>query len=205
MVTHRKIHCVFYSHIWCVHKLAHLANDVASKNLRKCMFVETATHSNLAVAFKVHTKMRYGLTGLLVMPSGLPKLATEFAHVAGPLALGPNPAVSPEMVESSVAIMPNIEGPIEDIFLLVNLNDAAKLAGILQYVDQFKILWDLADLPNKSFEVLSQVLLDNDCLSPERWSGITLYEHPKRHVPDIELRRETWSSLLEANPLVAAA
>lgn len=205
MGANRKIHCVFYSHIWCVHQFARLGPCTASKSLKKSVFVEVADQSHLAITFKLHTKLRYGLPGLLVSPNGLHKMAATYQHVAAPLVLAANPAVTTETVESAVALLPHVEMPFEDIFMLIHINDAQKFVGCYQYADHFKILWDLADLPNKSFESLSQTLLEHHCLEGDRWGGITLCEHPWRQVPDLAERRAQWQALLDKNPNIAAA
>lgn len=205
MITNRKIHCIFYSHVWCVHQLAKLGKYTQTKTLQKSIFIELAEQSHMAVTFKVHTKLRYGLPGLLVMPNGLHKLATTYQHVAGPLVLAPNPGVTPETIESAAALLPHVESPFDDIFLLLHINEAEKFSGVYPYVDRFQILWDLADLPNKSFERLSQSLLEHACLDSDRWGGILLCEHPWRKVADIEERRAQWQSLLDENPDIAAA
>ena len=169
------------------------------------VLVELAVSSNLAPVFGEHGKRRHGLAGLLSIKDGLERFATTFKNVPAPLILAPNPSVTEATMESAVALLGTIEGPYDQATLLVHVNDAPKFANTYHYVDRFDILWDTADLPNAALQQLTQVLVENHCVSKDRWGAFRLCRHPYRPLADAAERKVALQEILQEFPLLYAA
>lgn len=169
------------------------------------IFAELATDSHLAPVFNKQSYRRFGLAGLLSFQNCLDKLAITYKNVPAPLVLAPNPAVTPEVLVSAVALLEATQSTATRITLLVHVNDAAKFAHAFQYIHQFGILWDIADPPNLCLEQLAQLLADNHCISPERWAGLFLCNHPWRASADTDNRGTILNTILGEFPQLQSA
>ena len=170
-----------------------------------CVLVELATNSNLAPLFGEQGKRRYGLAGLLSLKDALERLGANFKNIPAPLILAPNPSVTEATMESAVALLGPATGPYNQAALLVHVNDAPKFANAYHHVDRFDILWDTADLPNIALEQLTRVLVENRCISVDRWGAFRLCRHPYRTSADAAERKATLQGILSEFPLLCAA
>jgi hypothetical protein len=200
MNKQRTLRCVFYSHIWAIHRLGRAGlgdfnNDVLA---------ELAVDSHLAPVFRKQFETRWGLAGVLTSSDCLHLISEKYPYVPAPLILAPNPSVSVSALESAVSVLPSTPGPFTQATLLVHVDDAAKFRGAYAHVERFSVLWDLADLPSLALEQLAAVLAENNCLTPARWAGLHVCRHPLRPVPDWEERRSDWLKILGEFPAVNA-
>jgi hypothetical protein len=187
----RTLRCVFYSHIWSIHRLAlaglgDFNNDVLA---------ELAVDSHLAPVFRRQFETRWGLAGVLTSSDCLDLISEKYPYVPAPLILAPNPSVSVSALESAVSVLASTPGQFTQATLLVHVDDAAKFAGCYAHIERFSVLWDLADLPSLALEQLATVLAEHDCLAPGRWAGLHVCRHPLRPVPDWEERRSDWQQI----------
>lgn len=201
MTQERLVQCVFYSHVWTVHLLKHA--DLGP--LANAVLAELAIESHLAPVFREQQKTRYGLAGLLAFSDCLDKLGGNYTNVPAPLILAPNPGVTEVTMESAVALLGSVSGPYDKATLLVHIADAARFANAYQYVDEFRVLWDLADFPNASIAALGDVLARARCLEDGRWRGFHLCSHPLRPTGDLQERRQAFAEAFEQYPALAAA
>ena len=201
MDSHRTVHCVFYSHVWCIH----LIDQAGLGELDNAVLIELANESHLAPVFSRQKNTRYGLPGLLVLPDQLEKLATQFRNLPAPLVLAANPKTTTVALESAAALLATVDNAYDKAVLLVHVNDAAEFINTYDYMDSFSILWDLADLPNRCLQNLTEVLANNHCLTDERWDGLHLCQHPRRPLIDADQRYTVWQNTLAEYPGIAIA
>lgn len=201
MTEQRRIQCVFYSHVWAIHILQQ-ANLGPMSNT---VLVELAVQSNLAPVFRAQKKERYGLAGLLAFNDCLDKIGTTYQQLSAPIVLAPNPMVTEATLESAVALLATTEGPYDKATLLVHINDAPQFSDAYQHVDEFHILWDLADAPNVALQNLCAILAKTHCLNQDTWGGFHLCSHPMRPLADADERRTMFDQIIGEHPALAVA
>jgi hypothetical protein len=197
----RLVQCLFYSHVWTTHLLRHAGLG----NFNNAVLAELAVVSNLAVMFRQQAQMRLGLAGLLAHRNCLDKLGTNYPILPAPLILAPDPAVPAAALESAVSLLSTTTASYDKVTLLVHMNDAPAFANAYHHVDQFSILWDIADPPTGVLECLASVLADNDCITPQRWCGLHLCNHPLRALAAAGERRALLQSVLDEFPRLQPA
>lgn len=194
--TSRPLHCVFYSHVWAIHML----KNAGLGKFDKQVLIELAEHSNFAPVFGLQGKARYGLAGLLRLGGRLEQLGQVLKYAPAPVILAPNPPVSAAALCSAVAMLPSTQSQYEKAVLLVHISEADRFVDAYPHVDSFSILWDVADRPGQSLSRLAELLVDNQCISKERWQGFKLYRHPNRTLPDIAERQAALEAALSEYP-----
>lgn len=214
------LHCLIYSHSWCVYSL-----ESAGLVSQKSLLVELAQESHLAPVFGWHGRPRPGLAPLLVPPMerrwlGRSRLATgaglalekrlrdgigSFPGLSIPLVLAADPPLARAALESGVPLLAEAPSDYAETVLLVHISDAPWLINAFHYPARFSVLWDIADLPSTALPRMAEVLARHHCLTPEHWGGFQLCENPARAVPDAAERRTVWRSLLAEHPVLTAA
>jgi hypothetical protein len=216
MSTAARLRCLIYSHTWCVELLA------SQGFLRgRSLLVELAQESHLAAGCGLHGNRQPGLTPLLAPPSlktrrwfaapppprtlerALRQVWADYPGVGAPLVLAAYPALARGALESAVALLSQTPSEFDEVILLTHVSDVPWLLNVLPYAESFSVLWDIADLPNPSLPRMAEVLTRNEHLSPDRWGGFHLCNHPARKPDDEANRWIAWQRLLDAFPMLA--
>lgn len=211
------LHCLIYSHNWCVHRLE--STPLIGK---RTLLVELAQESHLAPVFRQHGQPQGGLAPLLAPPLqrrwfgrwGLANGPHErleavlgasihmWPGLSVPLVLAADPPLSKAALESAVALLSETPSGFEQIVLLIHISDVPWLITPYQYAQRFSVMWDIADLPSAALPRMAEVLARSHCLAPERWGGFHLSSHPSRLPADLTARHEIWRTLLAEFPAV---
>ncbi len=197
----RTLDCLFYSHAWSIYQLEKLGLIKTGNEL----VLELALESRLAPVFDQSEKRHQGLIPLLQPGTSLHKLAIRHNSVTSPVILAPNPSVAVDIQLSALALATSTESPIDKVITLIHVNDGPTFAGAYPMMSRFSIAWDVADYPNVELSNLTQSLVDQQCLSKEKWNGFFLGSHPDRQSPDNKLREAVLRSLLNEFPVLNAA
>lgn len=196
----RQVQCIFYSHIWSVSMVKHAGLGEMDNSI----LVELGVNSNIAPMFRAQAATREGLAGLLAGNS-LKKLGKELKSVPAPLILAPRPAVPAATLESAVSLLSYAEGEYEKITLLVHISDVPRFAGAYHHVDQFSVLWDIADFPDSNLVRMAKVLVEAQCITRERWRGFHFCNHPRRQVADFASRKDALLGIVNEFPQLTVA
>lgn len=214
------LHCLIYSHNWCVYDLE--STGLATPH---SLLVELAQESHLAPVVGWHGRPRPGLAPLLAPPLerrwfSRPRLVTgsatplerrlrdsarTYPGLAAPLVLAADPPLGRAALESGVPLLAETPSRHTETILLVHISDAPWLVNVFHYATRFSVLWDIADLPSTDLPRMADVLTRHHCLKPEYWGGFHLCENPARAIPDAAERRAVWRGLLAEFPALAAA
>jgi hypothetical protein len=185
-MSHREnaVECVVYSHPWAVDmiKPRHFGN------LQDTLIVELASRSQLASLFDLQHRLRHGLAGILADPRRIEDTAEHHDRLPAPCILAPNPPVSESAIVSAVATLPNLECRFDRFLLLVHVNEHYKFVHAMPYCTRFYFLWDLADPPTHPLATVAGNLRQQGVLSRSNWGGFFWFVHPKRRIPEPELR-----------------
>ena len=200
------LRCIFYSHPWAAFNM-----DIKVQgDLQNKVYVEFAQTSQLATAVGqggagprpgLQGALRYQAfsssrkTSLFSFFSGRRKdpflgVAAKFPGLPAPLILAPDSSVSPAaQVAALISALNASAQTTSQIDILVHYQEALEFSGIFPHVDQFLMLWDLADLPDKKLVSLSQELVSQNYITDELWGGFHLCHSKNRPVSD-EPQRE---------------
>jgi hypothetical protein len=197
MTTSRPIHCLFYSHVWTIYQLEELGLVKPGDE----MLLELGLESRFSDVFGRHEKRR-GLIRLMKPGVNLHMLAYQPQSLHVPIILAPNPAETVEALLASLSLVATIESPIDRVTALVHINDGPLFADAYPLMDDFSIVWDVADFPNPALLALAESLVKEQCLSQDKWKGIHLCNHPGRQLPANKVRESMLRNALNEFPVL---
>jgi hypothetical protein len=195
------LRCIFYSHPWAALKL----KEVGIGSVDNEVLVELAQTSLLTLTITPDSAPhKEGLTGALQMYNGIqqahkkslfaifaPKIPDPFYKVAvhlqgfhSPLILAPTPSVSPAGQIASLLSASALSNQVKQITVLLHYQEAEVFSGLFPHVDEFILLWDIADLPDKKLIDLAQHLTLHRYITTESWGGFHLCQSDHRPVID---------------------
>jgi len=185
--------CVFYSHVWAIYEL----NKAKLNHFDNHLLVELSVCSNLAPVVGEHGKSRLGIAELLQHPNHLETLSGKsFEFIPAPLILAPYPSVSASTLCSAVQLLPTLNISYKYLTLLVHVDDAPNFVSAYHVINRFSILWDIASIPTKTLPFLAETLVDNQCITPERWGGFHFYKNPYYNLPDSTIRINAFQKII---------
>ncbi|MBK8814913.1 MAG: hypothetical protein IPN42_05110 [Methylococcaceae bacterium] len=201
MTADTKIECLFYSHVWTIYELENLGFIKTGDEL----LMELATESRFAPVFDRSEKTSKGIVSLLQPGFSVHKLAFRHSAIKAPIVLAPNPPVAIDHQLAALSLLPSIENHADKVIVLIHVNDAPSFAPAFAIMDNFSIVWDMADFPGIALSALGRSLLNQQCLNKETWKGFFLCNHPNRKLPDIKIRESVLKMLLNEFPVLKAA
>jgi hypothetical protein len=201
MTANTTIECLFYSHVWTIYELENLGIIKTGGEL----LIELATESRFAPVFDRSEKISKGIVSLLQPGFSVHKLAFRHSSIKAPIVLAPNPPVAIDNQLSALSLLPSIENHADKVIVMMHVNDAPSFASAFANMDNFSIVWDIADFPGSELSELGQSLLNQQCLSQETWKGFFLCNHPNRRLPDVKIRESVLKKLLNEFPALKAA
>jgi len=178
----------FYSHPWTLHMLGQ--SGVLAPTER-ALLVEVATESTLAVLASRVPQTSPGTLPLLRRPGKIDfdQISMRLPHVPAPVVLAPRPAVPEELLIASLMVL-DIQDIDRDVVMLLVPASRSELAiPLFPMIDRFRVLWDVADYPNRDLLACTEFLHAHAELTPERWGGVTLCNHWLRRSEDHEQNR----------------
>ena len=184
------VHCLFYTHPWTIDVLRHAKLG----DLSRTVLIELAQRSQLASLINAQHHLRPGVTDILRDPNHLDELMVSAPRFPVPVILAPNPPVSDATMSSAIALLPSVRSNFNRFFVFVHLSEALNFRYAYPYCDRFSFLWDVADPPMFKMGELGAMLRDLGVLNRESWGGFFWFNHPRRHVSNLngrltELRR----------------
>lgn len=201
MSTSRPIHCLFYSHVWSVYQLEALGLIKAGGDL----LLELALESRFAPVFARSGIQHKGITELLQPGFELQKLAYQPKNINNPIVLASNPSATVDALIAVLSLVKTVESPVDSVAVLIHINDALQFVDAYPLMDDFAIIWDVADFPNTALLALTESLAKEQCLSKDKWKGFHLCSHPGRQLPDTKARESILRNLLKDFPALSPA
>lgn len=212
MPNSKSLYCVFYSHPWT----ALLLEKIQDINFFNSILIELSNQAILSQVIVPKVNKKRYLTQALLAPQPPKKSFMDFlsgkkpdafqramqitADMPAPIILAPR-GVSALNQIAALQICANQPTLYHQLIVLVHYEEAQNFAGLYDYVDQFHVLWDVADLPTPRLTELT-TLLANQSLTKERWGGFHLCNHPHRQVADSQQRYHFFESVIADCPLI---
>ncbi len=193
MNNRRQLHCVFYSNVLDIYQL----DSVNICKLNSHIFVELAEVSNLAAVFNRQYKREIGLAALFPSNANLNKLGRRIKNVSAPLILASNRPLSASVNVSTIDLLASVKGTYDQVTFLVHIDDAPKFINAYDYMDEFSIVWDIADYPNHSLQKLAGILTDNRHFNKQSWGGFHLVNHHGEALPGDSERELALRSVID--------
>ena len=178
------VHCLFYTHPWAIDALRHAKLG----DLGQSLLVELAQQSQLASLIDAQHHLRPGVTGILRDPNHLDGLIVSEPRFPMSVILAPNPPVPDATMCSAIALLPSVRSKFNRFFVFVHLSEALNFRYAYPYCDRFSFLWDIADPPMFKMGELGVMLRDLGVLNRESWGGFFWFNHPRRHVSNLDAR-----------------
>lgn len=185
--SHR-IEMCFYSHPWTLHMLGRAGVLTPEK---RTVLVEVATESTLAVLAHRVPRTLPGTVPLLRRPGKIAfdDISSRLQHVAAPVVLAPKPAIPEDLLIASLMVLDVQPVDHDLVMLLVPASRSRLAAPLFPMVDRFRVLWDVADYPNRDLLMCTETLHAHGELTEARWGGVTLCNHWLRRSEDHEQNR----------------
>ena len=178
------VHCLFYTHPWTIDAL----RSAKLGDLSQTLLIELARRSQLASLIDVQHRMRPGVTGILRHLNQLDELIVSAPRFPLPVILAPNPPVSDATMVSAVALLPSVRSNFNRFIVFVHLSEALNFRCAYPYCNRFSFLWDVADPPMFNMGELGAMLRDLGVLKRESWGAFFWFNHPRRHVSNLDAR-----------------
>ncbi len=178
------VHCVFYTHPWAIDAL----RVAKLGELDRTLLIELARRSQLASLINTQQQLRSGVSGILRDPGELDGLIVTTPRFLVPVILAPNPCVPDATQASAIALLPSVKSSFNRFIVFVHLSEAMNFRYAYPYCDRFSFLWDVADPPMFKMGDIGAMLRDLGVLRRESWGGFYLFNHPRRHVSNLDSR-----------------
>jgi hypothetical protein len=178
------VHCLFYTHPWSIDAL----RNAKLCDMNRTLLIELSQRSQLASLIDAQHQLRPGVTGILRDPDRLDELITLAPRFPLPVILAPNPPVADATMISAVALLPSVRSNFNRFMVFIHLSEALNFRYAYPYCDRFSFLWDVADPPMYKMGELGAMLRDLGVLKRESWGGFLWFNHPRRHVNNLEAR-----------------
>lgn len=209
----KRLNCILYSHPWAVTQL----DDSGLLPGNGEVLVELAQTSLLAHTLKpVSTMQKPSILEALKMfdanlssdggsflkifrnsiPDTLSISAKKFNGISAPLIMAPVSGISPTAQIASLLSALALPSRYKIVTALIQYQDAIQFAGLFSYVDEFNIVWDVADLPDKNLVDLTTTLVADYQITKERWGKFQLCHAPNRSPPEEENRVGHYQSVI---------